>query len=376
MEYLTPNTILMTADTLGGVWTYAMDLCRVLQRQNINVHLATMGEPLSQSQNRAAAALPNVHIYESRYALEWMNDPWEDVDRAGKWLLGLEQDIQPDLVHLNNYCHGNLPWRAPVLVVGHSCVLSWWKAVKGEKAPPEWKTYHDLIRRGLWQADSIIAVSRYMRDCLEEFYGPLIETKVIYNGRDTDQFKSGAKEEIIFSMGRIWDDAKNMSSLRQIAGELSWPVYLAGEMGEMERPSSGNVNLLGRISQKEAKGWLAKTAIYVMPAKYEPFGLSVLEAAMSGCALVLGDIPSLKEIWEDAAVYADPWNPAELKEKICFLSENTSERKLMAQKARKRAKRYSMDRFEKNYLNLYRRMSLFHKKRDSSIYGTVTETET
>ncbi len=32
-----------------------------------------------------------------------------------------------------------------------------------------------------------------------------------------------------------------------------------------------------------------------LPARYEPFGLSVLEAALSGCALVLGDIPSLRE---------------------------------------------------------------------------------
>ena len=36
---------------------------------------------------------------------------------------GLERRLRPDVVHLNGYTHGALPWRAPVLVVGHSCVL-------------------------------------------------------------------------------------------------------------------------------------------------------------------------------------------------------------------------------------------------------------
>ena len=47
-------------------------------------------------------------------------------------------------------------------------------------------------------------------------------------------------------------------------------------------------------------------SIYALPARYEPFGLSVLEAALSGCALVLGDIPSLREIWDGAALFVDP----------------------------------------------------------------------
>jgi glycosyltransferase involved in cell wall biosynthesis len=43
-------------------------------------------------------------------------------------------------------------------------------------------------------------------------------------------------------------------------------------------------------------------SIYVAPALYEPFGLTVLEAALSGCALVLSDIPSFRENWSGAAL--------------------------------------------------------------------------
>ena len=54
---------------------------------------------------------------------------------------------------------------------------------------------------------------------------------------------------------------------------------------------------LGKLPAAEMKLWFAHAAIYCLPARYEPFGLSVLEAGLSGCALVLGDIPSLREIW-------------------------------------------------------------------------------
>ncbi|MEB3829625.1 glycosyltransferase [Phormidium sp. CCY1219] len=60
------------------------------------------------------------------------------------------------------------------------------------------------------------------------------------------------------------------------------------------------------MSPEELSHWYARAAIYAFPARYEPFGLSVLEAALSGCALVLGDIPRLREMWGDAAVFANP----------------------------------------------------------------------
>src|SRR3954468_19013092 len=122
--------ILMTTDTVGGVWTYAIDLAKSLQRAGVEIDLATMGAKLSPQQWRDANALPNVTIHESEFKLEWMDDPWRDVAAAGKWLLVLEEQFRPDLIHLNGYAHGALPFAAPSVVVAHSCVCSWWRAVK------------------------------------------------------------------------------------------------------------------------------------------------------------------------------------------------------------------------------------------------------
>jgi hypothetical protein len=80
-----PQRILMTADTLGGVWTYALELARALPQ--IEFALATMGAPITPEQRTEASQLSNVELFPSGYALEWMDDPWTEVDRAGDWLL-------------------------------------------------------------------------------------------------------------------------------------------------------------------------------------------------------------------------------------------------------------------------------------------------
>src|SRR5581483_7208327 len=120
--------ILLTTDTVGGVWTYTTDLARALDRYGVEIALASMGAPLSPGQRRQIHQLPNVDLHESHFKLEWMDEPWDDVRRAGEWLLEIERQFQPDVVHLNQFAHGALRFSAPVLVVGHSCVLSWWQA--------------------------------------------------------------------------------------------------------------------------------------------------------------------------------------------------------------------------------------------------------
>jgi hypothetical protein len=93
-----PQRILMTADTVGGVWMYAVELARGLAPHGVEVVLATMGRAASPEQRREIRALGNVQLFENPARLEWMDKPWADVDRAGEWLLELEERWQPDLI--------------------------------------------------------------------------------------------------------------------------------------------------------------------------------------------------------------------------------------------------------------------------------------
>ena len=112
--------VLMTADT-------ADELARALGERGVRVAIATMGAPVAEHQRAALAGCEGVELFESSFRLEWMQDPWDDVNAAGEWLMALERDLRPDLLHLNQFSFGFLPFRAPKLVVAHSCVASWWR---------------------------------------------------------------------------------------------------------------------------------------------------------------------------------------------------------------------------------------------------------
>jgi glycogen synthase len=351
---MAPEHILMTADTVGGVWTYAMALAHGLSTHGVHVSLATMGAPLSPEQQRECRAA-GVDVYESGYKLEWMEQPWQDVDAAGDWLLHLEAKLRPDLVHLNNYAHGDLPWSAPVVMVGHSCVYSWWNAVHGVEPPAEWSEYRRRVRRGLQSADMVVGVSRAMLRELQRWYG-LASGAAVYNGhRRGDYAPARHKEDFVLSTGRLWDAAKNMSTLDAAAESIHWPVYVAGEA---QHPEGGcctlrNVHAIGRLPGEDLRPWFGKAGIYALPALYEPFGLSVLEAALSGCALVLGDIPSLREIWGKAAVYVPPSDREALALCVNSLIAKTSVRDELGRRARARALSFSTDRMAEGYLRVY-----------------------
>src|SRR5258708_7666898 len=98
-----PKTILMTADTIGGVWTYAMTMCRKLEKHGCRVVLATMGPLPTPEQRCEAGVLGNVLLRESTFKLEWMHEPWPEVEEAGQWLLELEREFRPDIIHLNGF---------------------------------------------------------------------------------------------------------------------------------------------------------------------------------------------------------------------------------------------------------------------------------
>ncbi len=301
-----PLKILMTADAVGGVWQYTIDLITGLVRHGAEILVATMGARPSAEQKQQLLALPRVTLAQSDYALEWMPHPWEDVDAAGVWLLGIQSAFDADIIHLNGYSHASLPWHKPVVVVGHSCVFSWWRAVRGGTPEDAWSEYKRRVTGGLASGDLVIAPSAYMAAALQEEYGVLAERmRVIHNFTRNPPFH-GAKEPFILAAGRIWDPAKNLELLNRIASQIDWEIQLAGDAGEQSAANQNGIHRLGFLSHAEMMTQMNRASIFAHPALYEPFGLSVLEAAKARCCLVLADIPSLRELWDGAALFIDP----------------------------------------------------------------------
>lgn len=355
--------VLMSADAVGGVWTYALDLAHELAVLGIGVDLAVLGPSPSPAQVAEAAAVPGLALHDSGGArLEWMDEPWDDVERSGQWLLALAETLRPDLVHLAGYAHGALPFPAPVVVVAHSCVVSWWRAVHGGPPPPRYDEYRRRVTAGLRAADLVVAPTPGMLDELVRCYGPVGRSLVIANGRRGDLFRAdplAPRDEVVLAAGRLWDPAKGLEALDRAARGLPWPVEVAGERRRPAATGAGTVvagaaRLLGRLAPEALAARMRRAAIFAAPARYEPFGLGILEAGLAGCALVLGDIPTLRQTWQDAARFVPPGDARRLRGALGELVAAPDERQRLAVAAERRARSLDAATMAARYVQTYR----------------------
>jgi glycosyltransferase involved in cell wall biosynthesis len=85
---------------------------------------------------------------------------------------------------------------------------------------------------------------------------------------------------------------------------------------------------------------LAANTVFAGLSLYEPFGVSVLEAAQAGMALVLSDIPVFRELWSDAAIFVDPRDRRSIQ---AGLRQALANSEPLARQAAARAKAYGRD---------------------------------
>jgi len=353
---------LITADTMGGVWTYAREIVTGLVRRGVRVTLVSFGEIPTQQQTAWMDPLQFVDFRPTAFRLEWMQDSERDIELSSEYLAGIVREVKPDILHLNQYCYGDLPVDVPRIVVAHSDVVSWWVAVHGEQ-PREsrWmRWYRETVERGLSAATTVVAPSRCMIDAVSTYYTCLPQSAVVYNGRNRNLFNPHiTKERYALSVGRLWDAGKQVSLLNQIDPPL--PVYVAGSEEHPEtgcrtrRSNTHNVQFKGMQNETQLRYLYARAGIYVATSRYEPFGLAPLEAALSRCAILANDIASFREIWGDHACYFETNDPASLQRELQNLDRDQGQRARYANAAYQHALgHYTTERMIDDYLDLYR----------------------
>jgi glycosyltransferase involved in cell wall biosynthesis len=349
----------MTTDAVGGVWTYASDLARGLCRLGCKVTLLVIGPPPSEEQSAALCGTEGLPVAVTDLALEWMDPAGEDVMRARDNLLSVAERLEPDVIHLNGYREASLDWKTPALVVAHSCVWSWWAACRGGMPDEQrWYLYAKAVAAGLASADVWVAPTAAIRDAVEALYSAPTRGRVIPNGIDLTEPEK-EKESFILAAGRLWDQAKNLAAIDAVAARLDWPVRAAGALdvpGVGAHPAFDHIECLGKLSRPQTIAWMRRAGIFVAPAVYEPFGLSILEAAACGCALVLADIPGLRELWAGAALFVDPRDQLALEHALQNVCRDGGLRTSLQQAARRRARRYPHSATVEAYRDLYASM--------------------
>lgn len=345
--------ILMTTDAVGGVWVFASTLAQALATRDCEILLVTLGPPPRREQ-LAAVEAEALTVRTTGHSLEWMDPEGRDHAEACFSLEVIAREFSPDLVHLNGFREALAQWDAPVLITAHSCVRSWWQACRGhEPDEPRWDRYVTKVRAGLAVADAWAAPTAAFRDCIEALYEPPTSGHVVWNG--VEPVGSQPKDNFVLTAGRLWDEAKNVSALASIACGLDWPLRVSGATNSttntVDLPSG--VAFLGELSRPALLEQARRAGIYVAPALYEPFGLAILEAASAGCALVLADIPSLRELWDGAALFNDPHDTRAIAQGVNGLCANDELRTTMQHAARRRAAAYRLSDTASSYQMLY-----------------------
>src|SRR5438309_11136810 len=122
----------------------------------------------------------------------------------------------------------------------------------------------------------------------------------------------------------------------------------------MPLADSSIVDFKGKLSALQLRHLYGRAGIYAATSRYEPFGLAPLEAALSRCALVANDIPSLREIWGDTALYFQHNDARSLGVAIRSLLADADLRRDYANRALRHAQdSYTAARMTNDYPALY-----------------------
>jgi glycosyltransferase involved in cell wall biosynthesis len=356
--------LLITADTVGGVWTYTRELVTQLVRRGVRVTLVSFGEIPSPHQCEWMDGLPTLDFRPTAFRLEWMQDAESDLEASAEYLGMVVDEVKPDLLHLNQFYYGALRTPMPRIVVAHSDVVSWWVGVHGdEPKPTKWmRWYREAVTRGLAAATAVVAPSRWMLEQVGNYYTRPANGSVIYNGRTPTLFNPHVtKEDFVLAVGRIWDSGKQVTLLTENELPLSACIVGSEQHADPALRSNGSldsgrvgVEFRGAQTEAQLRQLYGRATLYAATSRYEPFGLAPVEAALSRCALVCNDIPSFREIWGEAALYFQKDDAHSLAEQIARLADDAMLRQTYANLAYNRARqRYTAARMADDYLALY-----------------------
>jgi glycosyltransferase involved in cell wall biosynthesis len=341
--------LLMTADAAGGIWTYALEMARALSARRIATTLAVLGDRPSELALHEARSVAGVEIELTDLPLDWTASTASDVMQAGEEIAGLARRIGADIVQLNAPAlAATAAFPVPTIGALHSCVATWWEAVHGDGTLPadlDWRA--KLTRAGLSRVDVAIAPSLALARQAQRIYALPRMPIVIHNGRSApDEVPARARDIAVLTAGRLWDEGKNIAGLDQAAAHLPFKICA---VGPVQGPNGAAVHLhnldwLGVLDSDSLRDVMARSAVFVSPALYEPFGLAVLEAAQAGSALVLSDIPTFRELWDGAASFVDPSHPRGIVDALGEVMTDAALRTRLAAAARHRASQYTLDK--------------------------------
>lgn len=190
----------------------------------------------------------------------------------------------------------------------------------------------DQIRAILAKVDHVIFLSEHERRLFEQLDLPVRESTIVHNPVQSELYAAASPElfttaygveNYVLCVGRL-EPRKNQLLLAYALKDLDYPLVFIGHgldsdyRALIEKYAPARTTFIDRLdpnSEMLASAY-AGAAVYCLPSWAEGASLSALEAAASGCNMVLSDASSEKEYFGDFARYCDPFDPEGLRQAV------------------------------------------------------------
>ncbi len=249
----------------------------------------------------------------------------------------LLRHLKPDLIHFPHFA-GPLLRPQPYVITIHDLILHHHPNERATTLPRPlyWVkliAYRLVVRSALWRARQIIAVSQTTGQDLLHFY-PWVQPKLSVVPLAPGSMKlAGVPLQLppkyLLTVGAAYPHKnlelvlKAMPLLRSTHSEFKLIIVGRNDvfMERLEALSrqlslTNQVVFWGQASEAELATLYRQAQAYLVPSFIEGFGLGAVEALSHGTPVVAADIPVLREVLGQAAVFIDPQQPSSLAQGI------------------------------------------------------------
>lgn len=140
-----------------------------------------------------------------------------------------------------------------------------------------------------------------------------------------------------------------------IVGKKAWSWE--GEIGKMQylfEKDSQKVKMLEYVSTESLRYLYRGAYCFVFPSLYEGFGLPPAEAIRFGCPVITSKVSSLPEVCGNAALYVDPYEVGDIKEKLETILSDVELRNQLAANTKPNADYFSLENYTKRLYKAYK----------------------
>ena len=235
--------------------------------------------------------------------------------------------------------------------------------------------YKLVIKKAAQKAKKIIAVSNATKEeIIDHLKVQEDKIQVIYEGADdkvkfkvqSSRFKVAGQYFLYVgnayphkNLERLIEAFSAVNKQRTINKELK--LVLVGKNDffykrleeKVGKEKNSSVEFLHDITDSELSELYSKAAALILPSLMEGFGLPILEAMSNNCPVLASDIPSLREIGQDAVIYFDPFSVSDIRKNLELIIRNSQLREKLIKRGLEISKQFSWEKTASDTLALY-----------------------